>query len=98
MFEQIFRGKSGFETRTKTRKLNKESHDCLLSLSLIGCIRSSSVSSPMIGSVSISQIQSVLSVLFTSLGYFYIIFNKSRSLWHQRKVTRGEEIVISTIE
>jgi hypothetical protein len=30
--EQKIRGKSGFETRTKTRKLNKESRGRLLSL------------------------------------------------------------------
>jgi hypothetical protein len=34
--EQKIRGKSGFETRTKTRKAKKESRGRLLSLSLLG--------------------------------------------------------------
>jgi hypothetical protein len=83
MFEQLetqkIRGKSSFETQTKTRKLNKESHGRLLSL--LGRKRSCSVSSPVTGSVSISQIQSVfLSILFISLGYFYIIFNNTQKM------------------
>jgi hypothetical protein len=47
-------------------------------LSLLCRMRSSSVCSPVTGSVSVSQIQSVFKrfiYLFIYLGYFYIIFN-----------------------
>jgi hypothetical protein len=66
MFEQL-------ETWTKTRKSNKESRGRLLSP--LGRMRSCSASSPVTGSVSVSQIQSVfkLFIYFFGLLLYYPI-------------------------
>jgi hypothetical protein len=67
--EQKIRGKSGFETLTKTRKSNKELRGRhVVAFSLRGRTRSCSVSSPLTGWVSISQI----SLFFKRFIYLFI--------------------------
>jgi hypothetical protein len=73
-----------FEQKLESRTKNHMVVTWSPSLCLIARA-SSSVSSPVTGSVSISQIQSLFK-RFIYLGYFYVIFNNIHSKWHQRKL------------
>jgi hypothetical protein len=86
--EQKIRGKSGFETRIKTRKSNKESrgrHVVAFSLCLVARAVARLVLPWLIQWAS-RKFSLFLSLLFISLGYFYTIFNYTHSKWHQRRL------------
>jgi hypothetical protein len=71
--EQKIRGKSGFQTRTKTRKSNKESHGrhvVAFSLCLVACAVAQPVL-PWLVQWSSCKFSLFLSVLFIPLAYFY---------------------------
>jgi hypothetical protein len=73
----------------------------LLSLCLVACAVARSVL-PWLVSEHLANSFRFLSILFISLGYFYIIFNSIHSKWHQRKLVDVKslryEIVIFKIQ